>query len=116
VGKKKISHRGFFRDRLRAKSGDLEKAFADNWEKDCREHYVLENILNHKGSPETTQRDAIIAATVIQWLGTNVGFGFIMKSIKECGYVVNSLPKMSPRRMPKKKSSSKKIKRMANGG
>lgn len=33
-----------------------------------------------------TERDRIIAATVIQWLGSNIGMDFIGQSLKRCGY------------------------------
>lgn len=32
------------------------------------------------------QRDATIAATVVQWLGTNCGFCFLEKVLRRCGY------------------------------
>jgi len=114
VGKEKISHRGFFRERLKYRDSDLERAFADNWERACKEYFRLENILDHKGSPKITQRDATIIATVIQWLGTNVGFNFVVSNFLECGYTVGTVSGKLKRRTPKKKSGSKKIKRRAN--
>ena len=33
-----------------------------------------------------TKRDACIVATVIQWLGSNVGFDFLRTCLEKCGY------------------------------
>jgi hypothetical protein len=44
-----------------------------------------------------TEREQRIIATIIQWLGTNVGFGFILKCLKRAGYVVHErLPREKP--------------------
>jgi len=34
------------------------------------------------------QRDATVAATVIQWLGTNVGYGFLTECLRRAGLVI----------------------------
>lgn len=39
-----------------------------------RLHYVI------------TQNDRAIVATVIQWLGTNIGLSFLESALKRCGY------------------------------
>lgn len=33
-----------------------------------------------------TERDRVIAATVIQWLGSNVGMGFLHAALERAGY------------------------------
>jgi hypothetical protein len=33
-------------------------------------------------------RERVIAATVIQWLGTNVGWGFLDDCLRKCGYMI----------------------------
>lgn len=33
-------------------------------------------------------RDRVIIATVIQWLGSNIGFAFLMSALAACGYEV----------------------------
>lgn len=56
-----------------------EKAFAEQWQQE-QIHELLAYLLgeaNHKG--EVSERDAQVAATVIQWLGTGVGQSFIEK-------------------------------------
>lgn len=35
-----------------------------------------------------TYRDRVVAATVIQWLGSNVGFAFVVDCLRRCGYIV----------------------------
>lgn len=37
---------------------------------------------------EITPRDRQVVATVIQWLGSNVGFCFLEETLKDCGYVI----------------------------
>ena len=39
-----------------------------------------------------TRRDSRVAATVIQWLGTNVGFGFLVEALRDAGYDVVRRP------------------------
>lgn len=34
------------------------------------------------------QRDRFIVSTVIQWLGSNVGFGFLRDVMRRCGYKI----------------------------
>lgn len=91
-----------------------EKVFAEAWEEECRPkrwlNYgrgVLQDLMavpdNH--SPERlaphpfhmsaprwafiiTPREAVIVATVVQWLGTNVGWAWLESVVKRCGYVI----------------------------
>ena len=37
---------------------------------------------------KTTERDRIVAETVIQWLGSNVGLDFVRCSLRKCGYAL----------------------------
>lgn len=37
---------------------------------------------------QTTLRDRIVAATVVQWLGSNVGMSFLEMALKRCGYKI----------------------------
>lgn len=60
-------------------SSAREKAFAEQWQQE-QDHDLLAYLLgeaNHKG--EVSERDAQVAATVIQWLGTSVGQAFVEK-------------------------------------
>lgn len=83
-----------------------ERAFAERWaeENDRGAGNMLELLLmglDDRGPmavegphgriprpPRLTQRDATIAATLIQWLGTNVGFEFVCQSLATAGMTV----------------------------
>ncbi|MFK4705610.1 hypothetical protein ABIC83_002449 [Roseateles asaccharophilus] len=91
-----LVHRGLFASRLGRHDGRLdvsrERAFAAQWEADngtqrgpSRVEPIAKQVV-----PECTQRDAEVAATVIQWLGTNVGFHFLQTALANCGYKVSA--------------------------
>jgi len=80
-----------------------EEAFDRQWQKESLGQKNGRDILsmlfsiegpdynNHRkwlelGPP--TNRDRIVAATVIQWLGSNVGFDFIGLAVRRCGYEI----------------------------
>ena len=59
----------------------LERQFADTWDKFNRDEqkaleYLLAEDLNWP-KDEVTHRDRMVAATVIQWLGSHVGQYFL---------------------------------------
>lgn len=35
-----------------------------------------------------TERDRIVAATVVQWLGSNIGMGYLREALGKCGYKI----------------------------
>ncbi len=91
-----------------------EKIFAENWKvwndikQNTSEHPVIQHILSHddecdKTVPDISQRDVVVAATVIQWLGSNVGQEFLIecladikhmnKSIESAGELVKKIEK-----------------------
>jgi uncharacterized membrane protein len=77
-----------YRLRYTKPGGAFERAFARVW---MDERPVLRHILAPRGSGSVhfvEKREAEVAATVIQWLGTNVGFGFLRRALEECGYEV----------------------------
>jgi len=61
-----------------------EVAFAEQWSKEQAEGRVLGHLIGN----DFTVRDATVAATVIQWLGSNVGMSFLED-------VIRSEPKIS---------------------
>ncbi len=81
----KGKHRGHSRHRL--KDNPKEAAFAEAWEEMCDRGH-LETLLSDDGGKtpayDVTERDAMIAATVIQWLGSPVGQSFL----RDLGYEV----------------------------
>lgn len=65
---------------------ESEQAFRDAWnqfhDKD------VNNIIGPARRPRIriTPRERVIVTTVIQWLGTNVGIGFLHVALGRCGY------------------------------
>ncbi len=94
----KHQNRGNCYDRTQWNS--LEKSFADRWEEEnqdtCGTAEILEAIMRpDRKNPELlpnryppTPRDRFVAATVIQWLGTNIGFCFLNECLAERGYKI----------------------------
>lgn len=65
----------------RFKENPEEKRFAKQWEKIGGEDwlaYILDDRKTQGGKPPTpSDRDCLVAATLIQWLGSPVGKGFL---------------------------------------
>ena len=71
----KMKHEG--RALYRLKENPMERKFHNAWKAE-QEYGLLEYLFGdgtHKG--EVTDRDAQVAATVIQWLGSPVGQNFV---------------------------------------
>lgn len=70
----------------RLKQNPLEKIFAEEWEEENRDDKTLKYILSARNNYPVyvEDRERIIAATVIQWLGSPVGQGFLRKVMKDC--------------------------------
>lgn len=93
----RIKHEGKWSARLSPDRGNArEEVFATRWEEENRTRRgilvcLLHSRFNERGSQEVdeddlTQEEASNAATVIQWLGSPVGWSFLEKCIRECGY------------------------------
>lgn len=75
-----------------------EKIFSDEWKKENKilSHVnqgqgTLQNLMFDKNNNPAfyiTENDRVIVATVIQWLGSNMGFDFLEKVLKKCGYKI----------------------------
>ncbi len=68
----------------------LERAFVEAWMEANKESngQFLNRILNGGRVDEFVnvgQHEARIAATVVQWLGTNVGYSFLLEVFKNSG-------------------------------
>jgi len=79
-----------------------ERVLADRWEKEnqsvrgyCRDNGILQDLfmkgtdsaLHHPYATHVlTDRERMITATAIQWLGTSVGFDWLEGVLRECGY------------------------------
>jgi len=96
-----IKHVGKSPHRLTPEAGNpLEVAFAESWEEDNADiplwynggHGTLELLMHSNGdwrvTGDLTQDEATAAATVIQWLGSPVGFSFVRDTLEKCGYEV----------------------------
>ena len=83
-----------------------EMAFAKEWERENKKPRSLgEPILTalHRGPRESllsegtllcepTNRERCIVATIIQWLGSNVGFAWLERTLNDCGYSIVPIP------------------------
>lgn len=80
-----------------------EKALADKWEEENEPnpglnygHGILQDLFGKWGmfgpaggsevSHVITDRERMIVATVVQWFGSNCGWGFLEEALKKCGY------------------------------
>lgn len=89
-------NQGLFHERI--EFNYKEKAFAETWKKENKiESHVnqgqgtLQNLMfdrNNEPCYYITKNDRVIVATVIQWLGTNIGFNFLERALKKCGYKI----------------------------
>jgi len=79
----KKRHRGMHFNRT--KREPLERALAVAWQQQQEAHetstinYLLAKD-NHPRDGEVSDRDRLVAATVIQWLGSNVGQRFLAEA------------------------------------
>lgn len=110
---KKLRHVGYRVERCRF--GLLERIFCEEWQKECRPARginfgfgLLQDLFieaARAGSPWAgirfvlipSQREAYIVATVVQWLGTNVGFAFLLKCLNKAGLTIRPLREGSER-------------------
>ena len=97
-----LDHTSINVERLQWESADLERAFAHEWEKRNTDPMctsinfgmgTLQDLMVRNGTGNfieyyITPREAKIVATVIQWLGTSVGFAFILTALEQCGMIV----------------------------
>lgn len=96
----KIKHVGLHANRLNHPCSVKEEAFARRWRNENSPpayinsgRGVLDHLLYHSPDQrsftgESTEREETIAASVIQWLGTNVGWCFLEETIEDCGFVL----------------------------
>lgn len=71
----KGKHKGLNPYRFRDNPEEL--AFAKKWEEMCDRGHLEWLLGKGEQAQDVTERDAQIAATVIQWLGSPVGRGFL---------------------------------------
>ena len=98
----KIRHEGFWANRL-TRDNPREKAFARQWSKvneDGAAGPIIAYLVARCTSPvgplyrsaeelaPYCQQTASIAATVAQWLDSNIGFAFLREALNGCGYEI----------------------------
>ena len=99
----KLIHRGVWYDtraNIDDPVGKREKAFADAWEEENqpRGHFsrawgpelsTLQALMRKDDNlVPVSQETATAVATVVQWLGTPIGWGFLEGALRQAGYVV----------------------------
>lgn len=77
----------------RLASNPIERIYAARWAEINKTGHILEHILSSGGDrkADPSERDYAVAATVVQWLGTIVGQGFLEEVARRA-----SLPKTEP--------------------
>lgn len=87
----KIVHKGLCQARLKGdkqwESTKRECALAAAWESANTRHLHWAPTMHHL-VPGHTQAQATAAATVIQWLGSDVGFDFLKAALDTAGYEI----------------------------
>jgi hypothetical protein len=97
----KTKHEGKYLYRLSPQAGNpREVAFSELWtwentERPGLRNGVLEYLLGDGHHPVSLFEDqpfdrhaAMVAATVVQWLGSEVGFSFLEHALDKCGYKI----------------------------
>lgn len=106
-----IKHEGFHTRRLSPEADNpREVAFAEQWKQENDDNQLLlrlllgpeENPLSPFGGKrerfaEVTQENASVAATIAQWLGSNIGMSFLDLALSRCGYKVVPIGKGADR-------------------
>lgn len=105
-----MKNQGVFSERIL--TNPREKAFAELWEKENNgpiTHAInfgnglLQDLFCERipdafiSRPyhvlhEVTESERMVAATVVQWLGTNCGMSFLDMALRNCGYEIRQLP------------------------
>ena len=88
-----LEHVGFEAQRVVfAQSGmeRLEQVLAFRWMEENSDEWCLldDLVVCNDNKFGATQRDAAVAATVIQWLGTAVGYSFLKRCFEEAGFKI----------------------------
>jgi len=94
-----LKDQGFMLSRI--KTNNIEKEFAEAWQKECEAKVYINHgrgliqdlfMFNDDGysisNLELTPENRYVAATVIQWLGTNCGMSFLRQVLNKCGYKI----------------------------
>lgn len=87
----------------RLSQNPIERALSDGWAEEVvsvspiNKNTLLDGLLELQGRENNrplgyaTERDHVIAATVVQWLGSPVGFYFLQRALEGAGYEVKKI-------------------------
>jgi DNA-binding XRE family transcriptional regulator len=93
-----IVHRGFNHNRTKRDLNQLEAVLANAWEA-VNDHNVLgRSPVMPTVLPGHTQAQASAVATIVQWLGSEVGFDFLVSALGQAGYAIVEGKQKSARR------------------
>jgi hypothetical protein len=84
-----INHRG--KAEYRLPTNPREEIFAKAWLEKQTQCHTLQWLLCASPEQDTQERDltqpeATCAATLMQWLGSPVGFSWLEETVRKCGY------------------------------
>lgn len=82
-----LIHRGVSHARTKQPHNKLEAEFAKNWESANRQGGPWTPVVEHL-LPGCTQEQATAMATVVQWMGSEVGFDFLRQVLSQHGLQV----------------------------
>jgi hypothetical protein len=108
VNKTKVDAEHVGIDAERCEHNPREAAFQKHWMKQNEinpgvnsGHGILQGLFTKVENPfslmskttviQLNARDRQVAATAIQWLGSNCGFAFLQETLKDCGYNITPI-------------------------
>lgn len=78
-----MKNKGLHSHRLQpGQNNPREVAFAEQWDFEQVNNQILNSLVGLGPHKEITDRDKEVAATLMQWLGSNVGMSFIIESMR----------------------------------
>lgn len=81
-----MKHQGLHTNRLtKAADNPREVAFAEEWEKENSSAFHNRPTLEYLLGMPAGIRDTTVAATIVQWLGSNVGMSFLRNALGRVG-------------------------------
>lgn len=75
--------------------GQLERSLSERWEKDQHPPYFVNGgigTLAHILKRQPTREEMVVAASVVQWLGTNCGRWFLRDAAQDAGWRFSCKP------------------------
>jgi hypothetical protein len=74
--------KGRFAHRL--ETNDFERLAADHWRKEDQSFHILDFLMGDGNEPGVvSQRDRVVVATFVQWMGSNVGRAWVRELVQK---------------------------------